>query len=198
MWLTTVTPSGAPLPRPVGFIWDGCDSVTVYNQPGARIRNIGRNPKVTLSFHGDPEGGDVVVLSGIAGVDESTLEAAQDPAYEAKYATALERAGMTAASFARHFSVVVRIRINAIRCKGPNTKAAGVRQPRRSRHLALPGDQPPPISDHASVGSTMRSWRSPPTSSRPDWSTPPTLTGTNPAVRISRSHSLPARSSSDA
>jgi hypothetical protein len=23
VWLTTVTPSGAPLPRPVGFVWDG-------------------------------------------------------------------------------------------------------------------------------------------------------------------------------
>jgi len=23
VWLTTVAPSGAPLPRPVGFLWDG-------------------------------------------------------------------------------------------------------------------------------------------------------------------------------
>ena len=26
VWLTTVTPSGAPLPRPVGFLWDGGDT----------------------------------------------------------------------------------------------------------------------------------------------------------------------------
>jgi PPOX class probable F420-dependent enzyme len=40
VWLTTVTPSGAPLPRPVGFLWDGGENVLVYSQPGARIRNI--------------------------------------------------------------------------------------------------------------------------------------------------------------
>jgi PPOX class probable F420-dependent enzyme len=66
VWLTTVTPSGAPLPRPVGFVWDGGDGVSVYSQPGARIRNIARNPKVTLNFGGDGEGGDIVIVSGIA------------------------------------------------------------------------------------------------------------------------------------
>jgi PPOX class probable F420-dependent enzyme len=57
VWLTTVTPSGAPLPRPVGFLWDGGDNVLVYSQSGARIRNIARNPKVTLNFDGDGQGG---------------------------------------------------------------------------------------------------------------------------------------------
>jgi len=55
VWLTTVTPSGAPLPRPVGFLWDGDDNVLVYSQPGTRIRNIARNPKVTLNFDGDDQ-----------------------------------------------------------------------------------------------------------------------------------------------
>ena len=71
VWLTTVTPSGAPLPSPVGFLWDGGDDVFVYSQPGARIRNISSNPKVTLNFRGDANGGDIVILSGAAEVDES-------------------------------------------------------------------------------------------------------------------------------
>ena len=50
MWLTTVTASGAPLRRPVGFVWDGGENVSVYSQPGAWIRNIARNPRVTLNF----------------------------------------------------------------------------------------------------------------------------------------------------
>ena len=66
VWLKTVTPSGAPLPRPVGFLWSGSDQITVYSQPGARIRNIRHNPKVTLNFRGDPNGGDIVVLTGLA------------------------------------------------------------------------------------------------------------------------------------
>jgi len=115
VWLTTVTPSGAPLPRPVGFLWDGGDNVFVYSQPGARIRNVSRNPKVTLNFRGDASGGDVVILSGRAQVDESRPAAVQDAAWVAKYAPEWERAGMTAESFSERFSVPVHIRIIAVR-----------------------------------------------------------------------------------
>jgi PPOX class probable F420-dependent enzyme len=81
VWLTTVTPSGAPLPRPVGFLWDGGDNVFVYSQPGARIHNISSNPKVTLNFRGDANGGDIVILSGTAQVDESRPSAGRYAAY---------------------------------------------------------------------------------------------------------------------
>jgi PPOX class probable F420-dependent enzyme len=115
VWLTTVTPSGAPLPRPVGFLWDGGDTVSIYSLPGARIRNIARNPKVTLNFDGDGRGGDIVVLSGTAEVDESGPSAAENTAWVAKYAREWERSGMTAQSFAERFSVPVRIQIGAVR-----------------------------------------------------------------------------------
>ncbi|MGO9890903.1 MAG: TIGR03667 family PPOX class F420-dependent oxidoreductase [Solirubrobacteraceae bacterium] len=114
VWLTTVTPSGAPLPRPVGFLWDGADNVSIYSQPGARIHNIERNPKVTLNFDGDGRGGDIVVLSGTAEVDESEPSAAENTAWMTKYATEWEHSGMTAESFAQRFSVPVRIRILAV------------------------------------------------------------------------------------
>ena len=114
VWLTTVTPSGAPLPRPVGFLWDGGDNVTMYSQPGTRIRNIGHNPKVTLNFRGAADGGDIVVLSGRAVVDESGSGAAENAEWVAKYGAEFERAGMTAESFAQRFSVPVRIRISAV------------------------------------------------------------------------------------
>jgi PPOX class probable F420-dependent enzyme len=114
VWLTTVTPSGAPLPRPVGFLWDGGEHISVYSQPGARIRNISRNPKVTLNFRGDSNGSDIVVLSGTAEVDESGPSAAENTAWVAKYATEWARAGITAESFARRFRVPVRIRVTRI------------------------------------------------------------------------------------
>jgi PPOX class probable F420-dependent enzyme len=114
VWLTTVTASCAPLPRPVGFLWDGGENVSVYSQPGARIRNIRRNPKVTLNFRGDANGGDIVVLSGTAEVDESGPSAAENTAWVSKYATEWQRFGMTAGSFAQRFSVPVRIRIDAV------------------------------------------------------------------------------------
>ncbi|MGH7920923.1 MAG: pyridoxamine 5'-phosphate oxidase family protein [Candidatus Dormibacteraceae bacterium] len=105
---------GARVARPVGFVWDGGALVSVYSQPGARIRNIVRNPKVTLNFGGDGVGGDIVILSGTAVMDESGPSAVQDPAYAAKYATEFERFGMTAETYARRFSVPVRIRIATV------------------------------------------------------------------------------------
>jgi PPOX class probable F420-dependent enzyme len=114
VWLTTVTPSGAPLPRPVGFLWDGADTVSIYSQPGARIRNIARNPKVTLNFDGDGHGGDIVVLSGMAKVDESRASAADNTAWVTKYGPEWKRSGMAAQSFAQRFSVPVRVHISAV------------------------------------------------------------------------------------
>ena len=65
VWLTTVTPGGAPLPSPVWFWWDGADTVYVFSLPDtARTRNIEANGKVSLNFAGDGSGGDIVILSG--------------------------------------------------------------------------------------------------------------------------------------
>ena len=114
VWLTTVTPSGAPLPRPVGYVWDGGEGVSVYSQPGARVRNIAANPKVALHFDGDGSGGDIVVLSGIARVDPDAPAADANPAHMEKYAGQIERFGMTPAAFAARFSVPVRIRLTRV------------------------------------------------------------------------------------
>ncbi|MGH2873864.1 MAG: TIGR03667 family PPOX class F420-dependent oxidoreductase [Solirubrobacteraceae bacterium] len=114
VWLTTVTPSGAPLPRPVGFLWDEDRTVFVYSQPGARIRNISSKPKVTLNFGGDGHGGDIVVFSGMAEVIDSAPSAAENAAWVAKYAAEWKRDGMTAESFAKRFSVPLRIRITDV------------------------------------------------------------------------------------
>jgi PPOX class probable F420-dependent enzyme len=114
VWLTTVTPSGAPLPRPVGFLWDGGELVSVYSQPGARVRNIAANPRVALNFGGDGVGGDIVVLAGTAEVDRSAPAAAENGAWISKYGAQFQRFGMTAESFAKRFEVPVRIRITAV------------------------------------------------------------------------------------
>lgn len=114
VWLTTVTPGGAPLPRPVGFVWDGGEVVSIYSQPGARVRNITANPKVTLNFDGNGQGGDIVVLAGTAHVDADAVRADADPAYLEKYSAQLDRFGMTPASFAERFSVPIRIRLTRV------------------------------------------------------------------------------------
>jgi PPOX class probable F420-dependent enzyme len=65
-WLTTITDRGVPAPNPVWFVPDG-DDLVVFSAPHARkARNIEQRPTVTLHFNSDPDGGDVVVITGVA------------------------------------------------------------------------------------------------------------------------------------
>lgn len=115
VWMTTVTPAGAPLPMPVWFLWDGDESVLMYSQPGTRVRNIETNPRVTLNFAGDSDGGDIVVLSGRATIDPDAPPAGENDGYLAKYEEHIAGIGMTPASFTRRYSVPVRIELGRLR-----------------------------------------------------------------------------------
>jgi PPOX class probable F420-dependent enzyme len=115
VWLTTVSPRGAPLPMPVWFVWDGNDSVVMYSRPSTRIRNLEANANVSLNFAGDGRGGDIVVLSGTAEMRDDMPTAERDPDYLAKYDQHIARIGMTPESFARAYSVPVRIRLTRLR-----------------------------------------------------------------------------------
>jgi PPOX class probable F420-dependent enzyme len=114
VWMTTVTPAGAPVPRPVWFVWDGADAVVMYSQPRLRTRNLEANPRMTLNFDGDGDGGDIVVLSGTAAVDGDLPPASDNPEYLAKYDEHIARIGMSPDSFAREYSVPVRIRLTKL------------------------------------------------------------------------------------
>jgi PPOX class probable F420-dependent enzyme len=115
VWMTTVTPGGEPLPMPVWFIWDGDATVVMYSLPTARVRNVESNPRVTLNFHGDGRGGDIVVLSGLAEVDRDAPPASESPAYLEKYDAHIALIGMTPETFARRYSVPVQIRLTGLR-----------------------------------------------------------------------------------
>jgi PPOX class probable F420-dependent enzyme len=65
-WLTTVTPSGRPAPRPVWFIWDGTAIIVYSLNDGAKLRHIQANDQVAVHFNSSAEGGDVVVINGRA------------------------------------------------------------------------------------------------------------------------------------
>jgi len=112
-WLVTVRSNGKPEPLPVWFLWDG-ESFLVYSQPAKRkLRNIEENPHVSLHLDGDGGGGDIVVVSGEARVSEDP-PANQVPAYVEKYSWGFERLGMSAAEFAREYSVPIRISFGSL------------------------------------------------------------------------------------
>ena len=114
-WLTTVRPDGTPEPSPVWFFWDG-QSCLIYSQPGkTKLKDIARNPRVALSFDTNGRGGNVVILTGDARVDEIAPPADQHPDYLAKYRDLIAGIGMKPDTFARGYSVAIRVTPTSLR-----------------------------------------------------------------------------------
>lgn len=107
VWLTTVSPSGSPAPRPVWFVVDG-PSFLVFSQPAAaKVRHIDANPNVSLNFNSHPGGGDVLALVGKA--ERIDMLPSQAPGYLAKYEEHYAPIGYTRESFDEAFSAGFRI-----------------------------------------------------------------------------------------
>jgi PPOX class probable F420-dependent enzyme len=115
VWLTTVTDSGAPAPNPVWFVPDG-DDIVVFSTPEARkVHNITQRPAVTLHFNSDPDGGDVVVITGHAAVRQGQRPSALG-AYLDKYEASITgRLGTTVDEIDRTYDTEVRIRLTRVR-----------------------------------------------------------------------------------
>ncbi|HEX6453877.1 MAG TPA: TIGR03667 family PPOX class F420-dependent oxidoreductase [Trebonia sp.] len=107
-WLTTVTASGRPAPRPVWFTWDGT-TITIYSQPNAaKLRHIAANDQVSLHFNQGVGGGDVVVLHGRARRVPGAQQPTKNPYYQEKYAAMIQQEGFTE-EFLDSFSEAIQI-----------------------------------------------------------------------------------------
>jgi PPOX class probable F420-dependent enzyme len=115
VWLTTVSPSGAPVPSLVWFLWDGDREVVMYSEETSRVTNVAGNPLVSLNFAGDGRGGDMVVLGGEARIDPDAPPAHEVPGYVAKYQGHIRRLGATPETFAASYHVALRIRLTRLR-----------------------------------------------------------------------------------
>ncbi|MCU1682609.1 MAG: pyridoxamine 5-phosphate oxidase [Amycolatopsis sp.] len=83
-WLTTVTSTGRPAPRPIWFVGDG-DTLLVFSQPTAvKVKHIEANPLVSVNFNTGAGGGDVLVLSGRAKLVPD-IKPSTTPGYLEKY-----------------------------------------------------------------------------------------------------------------
>jgi PPOX class probable F420-dependent enzyme len=115
VWLTTVTPAGAPVPSPVWFWWMEPDAVLMFSRARTpRTRNIEANPRVALHFDGNGKGGDIVVLSGRAEIDRSP-ETGAVAAYVEKYEANFARIGVTTEQFFERYPIGVRIALTRLR-----------------------------------------------------------------------------------
>jgi PPOX class probable F420-dependent enzyme len=107
VWLTTVAADGTPQPNPVWFFWDG-EAIVVYSQPNAaKLRNLARNPRVSVNFEVGPSQEDIVVVTGVARVTPDV--ASHDSRYVEKYAAGIEEIGFDREGYAARFSVELRV-----------------------------------------------------------------------------------------
>lgn len=114
-WLTTVGADGTPQPSPIWFLWDG-ETVLIYSRPNTpKLRHIAANPRVSLNLDGNGRGGDIIILTGDAQVDETAPSSEALPTYQAKYAKGIRQLGMTPTSFAQAYSVAIRFRPTKLR-----------------------------------------------------------------------------------
>jgi PPOX class probable F420-dependent enzyme len=94
-WLTTVAKSGQPTPRLIWFYFDGAD-LAVYSMPrAAKVAHIEARPQVSLNLDSDGNGGDIIVVGGIATVDATDVNCREDEPYWAKYSALAAKFGLT-------------------------------------------------------------------------------------------------------
>ena len=108
-WLTTLRRDGQPQSSPVWFLWrDG--EIVVYSKPTTqKVRNVQTNPKVAVHLRDVDEGSDIVSIEGTAEIDESYPSAAAIQDYVTKYRAMIRDINMDPDSFAKSYSVPVRI-----------------------------------------------------------------------------------------
>jgi len=109
VWMTTVSPSGQPQTSPVWFLVED-ETFVIYSLASTpRRRNIEASPKVDLHLNSTPEGGQVVIIEGIAAIVTDGPAADADQAYVAKYRGPMDDLGMTPESFAADYPVRIHV-----------------------------------------------------------------------------------------
>jgi len=109
VWLATTNANGGPLVTPVWFFFDG-KTFLIYSVPGQKARNIVRNPQVALHLNSNPEGGDVVRMTGKAQLLKRQPPAYKVPAYVRKYRSLIKSYGWTPESFSADYGIPIRVR----------------------------------------------------------------------------------------
>jgi len=85
VWLSTVTPDGAPHLVPIWFSWDGT-RLFIASKPGARkVRNLRDNPRLMLALGEPDDDFDVGLVEAEAVIPEATTRDLLPAGHLAKY-----------------------------------------------------------------------------------------------------------------
>lgn len=109
-WLTTIDSKGMPQPRPIWFLWDG-ETFLIYSRANAyKVRHIQARAQVSLNLDCDGHGGDIIIFTGEAWIDENAPPPNELPAYIEKYREGLKRINMTPDQFTEAYPTAIRIK----------------------------------------------------------------------------------------
>ncbi len=108
-WLTSVTPDGQPQTFPVWFLWEAGEVLVYSSKKAKRNANIAANPRVSIHLEGDSDGGDLVIVEGMAHIDDATPPPDRHEAYMAKYGEWMVRDLGSVEAFLAEYIVPVRI-----------------------------------------------------------------------------------------
>ena len=72
--LVTQRPNGKPHVAPVWYVWDGSRAVVMAGQDAIKVKNIGRNPAVSLSIAAAQRPYQYVIIEGLATVTKEDLD----------------------------------------------------------------------------------------------------------------------------
>jgi PPOX class probable F420-dependent enzyme len=115
IWLTTVDSENTPEPRPVWFQWDR-ETVLIFSQQNkAKLRHISRNPRVSLNFSTNADGGDVAVLIGEAKILDAPPDLTRVKTYLRKYREDIKDLGMSIEEFSHSYSVPILVTPQSMR-----------------------------------------------------------------------------------
>ena len=110
VWLSTVSPDGAPHLVPIWFSWDG-DTVLIASKPHAKkVANLRANPSVMLALGEPDDDFDVGMIQGIAELPDEPAADLLPAAHLAKYRPQMAAIGLTPEEFLETYSQVIRIR----------------------------------------------------------------------------------------
>jgi PPOX class probable F420-dependent enzyme len=109
-WLGTVRPDGRPHLVPVWFLWEG-ETLLILSQPNTqKVRNLRREPRVTIALDDSRGGRDVVLLEGDAKLVATRDLAGRVSSYLDKYAGLLAEMEWPPERYVEEYAQAIEVR----------------------------------------------------------------------------------------
>lgn len=111
-WFGTIGRDGYPHAVPIWFLWRDGRALIMSEPETAKVRNLRAHDRVLLHLEAGADGEQLTVLRGTAAISPEPSSAWVErigDAYTAKYDAWLQRLGLTTATMAERYSVLIEV-----------------------------------------------------------------------------------------